>query len=79
MGAPHTGTFTSASGVFVYGGTGLTPEHQGKKTYLSYVVVRSQLDYLFFRCHGHHKATYWRADQRYGSDHYPVMGFIRVG
>jgi putative membrane-bound dehydrogenase-like protein len=29
MGAPHTGTFTSASGVTVFGGTGLTPEHIG--------------------------------------------------
>lgn len=29
MGTPHTGTFTSASGVFIFGGTGLTPEHQG--------------------------------------------------
>ena len=29
MGTPHTGTFTAASGVFVYGGTALTPEHQG--------------------------------------------------
>jgi endonuclease/exonuclease/phosphatase family metal-dependent hydrolase len=55
-----------------------SPEHQTRKTYLSYVVVRSQLDYLFFRCHGHHKSTYWRADNRYGSDHYPIMGFIRV-
>lgn len=29
MGTPHTGTFTSASGVFVFNGTGLTPAHQG--------------------------------------------------
>lgn len=29
MGAPHTGTFTSASGVTVFGGTGLGPEHVG--------------------------------------------------
>jgi len=29
MAAPHSGTFTAASGVFVFGGTGLTPEHQG--------------------------------------------------
>jgi putative membrane-bound dehydrogenase-like protein len=29
MGAPHVGTFTSASGVCVFGGTGLTPEHTG--------------------------------------------------
>ena len=56
-----------------------SPEHQPENTYLSYVVVRSRLDYLFFRCHGHHKSTYWRATRRYGSDHYPVMGFIRLG
>jgi endonuclease/exonuclease/phosphatase family metal-dependent hydrolase len=56
-----------------------SPEHQSENTYLSYVVVRSQLDYLFFRCHGHHKSKYWRAANRYGSDHYPVMGFIRLG
>ena len=29
MAAPHAGTFTSASGVFIFGGTGLTPEHSG--------------------------------------------------
>jgi putative membrane-bound dehydrogenase-like protein len=29
MGTPHTGTFTSASGVFVFGGSGLTPAHEG--------------------------------------------------
>lgn len=56
-----------------------SPEHQTSNTFLSYVVMRSQLDYLFFRCHGHHKSTYWRGSQRYGSDHYPVMGFVRVG
>ena len=27
--APHTGTFTSASGVLVFGGSGLTPDHVG--------------------------------------------------
>lgn len=29
MGKPHTGTFTSASGLLVYGGTALTPAHVG--------------------------------------------------
>lgn len=29
MAAPHAGTFTSASGVLVFGGSGLTPEHVG--------------------------------------------------
>jgi endonuclease/exonuclease/phosphatase family metal-dependent hydrolase len=56
-----------------------SPEHPTDNTYLSYVVMRSHLDYLFFRCHGHHKSKYWRAAERYGSDHYPVLGFIRVG
>jgi endonuclease/exonuclease/phosphatase family metal-dependent hydrolase len=55
-----------------------SPEHQSENTYLSYVVVRSQLDYLFFRCHGQHKSMYWRARKRYGSDHFPVMGFVRL-
>lgn len=55
-----------------------SPEHQKKDTFVSYVVMRSQLDYLFFRCYGQHRSTYWRADRRYGSDHYPIMGFVRV-
>ncbi len=29
MAAPHSGTFTSASGVLIFGGTGLTPAHTG--------------------------------------------------
>ncbi len=29
MGAPHTGTFTSACGITIFGGTGLTPAHVG--------------------------------------------------
>ena len=36
------------------------------------------LDYLFFRCAGQHRSKYWRALERYGSDHYPIMGFVRV-
>ncbi|HEY0674178.1 MAG TPA: endonuclease/exonuclease/phosphatase family protein [Longimicrobiales bacterium] len=55
-----------------------SPEHQKKQTFVSYFVMRSQLDYLFFRCYGAHRSTYWRANQRYGSDHYPIMGFVRV-
>lgn len=55
-----------------------SPEHQGSKTFTSYVVMRSHLDYLFFRCAGHHRSKYWRAANRYGSDHYPIMGFVRL-
>lgn len=55
-----------------------SPEHQKQNTFTSYFVMRSHLDYLFFRCYGTHRSTYWRANQRYGSDHYPIMGFVRV-
>jgi endonuclease/exonuclease/phosphatase family metal-dependent hydrolase len=55
-----------------------SPEHQRNVTFVSYAVVRSHLDYLFFRCAGHHRSSYWRARERYGSDHYPIMGFVRV-
>ena len=55
-----------------------SPRHQREITFTSYVIMRSQLDYLFFRCAGQHRSTYWRARERFGSDHYPVMGFIRV-
>jgi endonuclease/exonuclease/phosphatase family metal-dependent hydrolase len=55
-----------------------SPEHQRSVTFVSYAVVRSHLDYLFFRCAGQHRSKYWRARDRYGSDHYPIMGFVRV-
>jgi endonuclease/exonuclease/phosphatase family metal-dependent hydrolase len=55
-----------------------SPEHQRNVTFVSYAVMRSHLDYLFFRCAGHHRSKYWRAMERYGSDHYPIMGFVRV-
>ena len=55
-----------------------SPEHQRSATFVSYAVMRSHLDYLFFRCAGQHRSKYWRALERYGSDHYPIMGFVRV-
>lgn len=55
-----------------------TPEPPAGITYVSYAVMRSHLDYLFFQCAGRHRTKYWRARERYGSDHYPVMGFVRL-
>lgn len=55
-----------------------TPTAPKGITYVSYGVVRSHLDYLFFRAAGNRRAHYWRAASRYGSDHYPVMGFVRL-
>lgn len=52
--------------------------HQRKITYISYSLVRAHLDYLFFRSVGNRPSPYWRARQRYGSDHYPIMGFLRL-
>ena len=34
------------------------------------------LDYLFFRTTAPNRATYERADHTYGSDHYPLIGWI---
>jgi endonuclease/exonuclease/phosphatase family metal-dependent hydrolase len=53
-------------------------EHQDKTTYVTYAVVRSQLDYLFFKGAGAKQSKYWRARSRYDSDHYPIMGFLRL-
>ncbi len=78
------GDFNTLSGVqepavrIVGGHFRNSPEHQRSVTFVSYAVIRSQLDYLFFRCAGQHRSKYWRARDRYGSDHYPIMGFIRV-
>ena len=55
-----------------------SPPHQPEHTFASYAIMRSHLDYLFFRSFGQ-PSRYWRAAERYGSDHYPIMGFIRLG
>lgn len=55
------------------------PLHPQVTTYVKYSVMRSHLDYLFFNHAGAKRGKYWRADSRYGSDHYPIMGFVRVG
>jgi endonuclease/exonuclease/phosphatase family metal-dependent hydrolase len=73
LGGPGEPAVRIISGKFAH-----SPDHQKQDTFVSYVVMRSQLDYLFFRCYGQHRSTYWRADRRYGSDHYPIMGFVRV-
>lgn len=55
-----------------------SPDHPRGISYVSHVMMRSHLDYLFFQSSGPRPAPYWRARARYGSDHYPMMGFIRV-
>ncbi len=37
------------------------------------------LDYLFFRTPASERATYQRAASTYGSDHYPLIGWISLG
>ena len=39
--------------------------------------IRRRLDYLFFRLPENMTATYERIDLQYGSDHYPLIGWIR--
>ncbi|MGH7461511.1 MAG: endonuclease/exonuclease/phosphatase family protein [Longimicrobiales bacterium] len=39
--------------------------------------IRRRLDYLFFRLPDNMSATYQRIDAQYGSDHYPLIGWIQ--
>jgi endonuclease/exonuclease/phosphatase family metal-dependent hydrolase len=39
--------------------------------------LRSRLDYMFFRLPDGWSANYMRIDRQYGSDHYPLLGWIR--
>jgi endonuclease/exonuclease/phosphatase family metal-dependent hydrolase len=40
--------------------------------------IRRKLDYLFFRLPDEWRATYVRIDAQYGSDHYPLLGWIHA-
>ena len=42
-------------------------------------VLERQTDYLFFRLPQHWRADYRRIDDTYGSDHYPLLGWIVFG
>jgi endonuclease/exonuclease/phosphatase family metal-dependent hydrolase len=42
-------------------------------------VLERQTDYMFFRLPEHWTAGYGRIDDTYGSDHYPLLGWIRFG
>ncbi|MEX2281111.1 MAG: endonuclease/exonuclease/phosphatase family protein [Gemmatimonadota bacterium] len=39
--------------------------------------LRSRLDYMFFRLPDDWSATYQRIGRQYGSDHYPLLGWVR--
>jgi endonuclease/exonuclease/phosphatase family metal-dependent hydrolase len=39
-------------------------------------VIERQTDYMFFRLPQHWRAGYGRIDDTYGSDHYPLLGWI---
>jgi endonuclease/exonuclease/phosphatase family metal-dependent hydrolase len=41
--------------------------------------VRRRIDYMFFRLPPDWRARYERLDSRYGSDHYPLLGWVRIG
>lgn len=47
-------------------------------THVSHVVFRERLDYIFARIPGGSMSGYARAPSAYGSDHYPVLAWIRV-
>jgi endonuclease/exonuclease/phosphatase family metal-dependent hydrolase len=55
-----------------------TPE-QGEPTFTVGELFSRQLDYLLFRLPAPQAARVWRVDSRYGSDHYPLLGWIHFG
>ena len=54
-----------------------TPSFPTGPTYQkAYGIYREYLDYLFFRLPDDARADYRRVDRIYGSDHYPILGWI---
>jgi hypothetical protein len=43
-----------------------------------FLLPERRLDYLFFRLPDHWKGSYRRIEERYGSDHYPLLGRVSV-
>ncbi|MGH7466591.1 MAG: endonuclease/exonuclease/phosphatase family protein [Longimicrobiales bacterium] len=54
-----------------------TPEPPPQPTY-ERRGIKGRLDYLFFRLPNDWQATYHRIDAQYGSDHYPLLGWIKT-
>jgi endonuclease/exonuclease/phosphatase family metal-dependent hydrolase len=54
-----------------------TPALPGQPTFETFGIER-RLDYFFFRLPPGWQPTYRRIDLRYGSDHYPLLAFIRT-
>jgi len=52
-------------------------QHLGTVKY-GYFLPERVVDYLFFRLPEGWSATYQRIDNRYGSDHYPLLGRVRI-
>lgn len=50
---------------------------QAKPTFTVGEIIARRLDYLFFRLPASHQARVRRVDSRYGSDHYPILGWVR--
>ena len=41
--------------------------------------VQRRIDYMFFRLPASWSAHYGRVDHAYGSDHYPLLGWVHIG
>jgi endonuclease/exonuclease/phosphatase family metal-dependent hydrolase len=55
-----------------------TPALPRGPTHVSHSVFRSRLDYIFARVPGGSMAGYTRAGSAYGSDHFPLLAWIRL-
>ena len=54
-----------------------TPPHPSAITYIK-GNMRRRLDYMFFKLPDGWRATYKRAGSQYGSDHYPLVGWVTI-
>ncbi len=57
-----------------------TPRTQGDHTFQVAGIIRLHLDHLLYRLPDPYRAgSVGRVDSRYGSDHFPVLGWLHVG
>lgn len=56
-----------------------TPSAPGRATFVGPMGFRRRLDRMFFRLPRGWSARYARVDDRYGSDHHPLLGWVMTG
>lgn len=64
---------------FLRSGFPQTPCPQAEPTFTTWWGLRRTLDHIFFRLPAGWSARHERIDDRYGSDHFPLLAWLRIG